>query len=163
MTLIPSLTSTPGTPPSYSVGMAETFSWVPIAGADRPLYARATYLTNASDISISLSASDINLNVGDIENLLVTTNTLLDVLTAKDSSSGRTYTLLDALTASNITVAGFSVPPYDEINMEYVGTTNNLQQVDYLNNSTSVLSLSFVYAVDPPTSDDALLKKVKKL
>lgn len=65
-TLVP----TPGDPVTYSVGQAETFSWVPVSGAGRPLFARATYIANASDISVSLSAGDLNVNMADVENLL---------------------------------------------------------------------------------------------
>lgn len=61
--MTPLLTATPGDPPTYSVGIAETYSWVPILGAGRPLYAQATYLTNASDITVSLSAENVDLNV----------------------------------------------------------------------------------------------------
>ena len=65
-TLSPIITGTPGEPPSYNVGMAETFSWIPIENdANRPLFARAGYITNLSDLSISLSASDIN--IGSVE------------------------------------------------------------------------------------------------
>lgn len=61
-TLTPIITGTPGYPPSYNVGMAETFSWIPIENdANRPLFARAGYITNLKDLSISLSASDINI------------------------------------------------------------------------------------------------------
>ena len=61
-TLTPILTGTPGHPPSYNVGMAETFSWVPIDNdVNRPLFARASYITNLKDLSISLSASDIHI------------------------------------------------------------------------------------------------------
>jgi len=66
----PLLTATPAAPPTYNPSMADTFSWVPVEGAGRPLFARATYLTNASDISISLSASDLNLNIDEVEDLL---------------------------------------------------------------------------------------------
>jgi hypothetical protein len=68
--LTPTLTSTPGAAPNYNVGMAETFSWVPVEGAGRPLFARATYMTNASDMSVSLSANSLNINLEDVENLL---------------------------------------------------------------------------------------------
>jgi hypothetical protein len=61
-TLVPKLTSTPSNPPTYNVGMAETFSWVPIEGAGRPLYARAGYITNLSDLSINLSAAEMNIS-----------------------------------------------------------------------------------------------------
>ena len=65
-TLVPILTGTPGQPPSYNVGMAETFSWVPVDNdRNRPLFARAGYITNLKDISISLSAS--NINIGGVE------------------------------------------------------------------------------------------------
>jgi len=43
MALTPVLTATPSAPPTYNVGMAETFSWVLVEGANRPLYARAVY------------------------------------------------------------------------------------------------------------------------
>jgi hypothetical protein len=57
------LTATPGSPPTYNVGMAETFSWIPIEGEalGRPLYARANYITNFSDLQIQLSASEVDI------------------------------------------------------------------------------------------------------
>ncbi len=64
LSLVPALSTT------YNVGMAETFSWVPMQGLNRPLFARATYLANASDISVSLSANDIVLNIDEVEDLL---------------------------------------------------------------------------------------------
>ena len=77
-TLNPILTATPGNPPTYNVGMAETFSWIPVANdGGRPIYARATYITNASDMSVSLSAETLNINVADLEVLASTTNALL--------------------------------------------------------------------------------------
>lgn len=61
--LTPILTSTAGTPQTYNVGMAETYSWVPIVGdaLGRPMYARASYITNFSDMSIYLSASELSI------------------------------------------------------------------------------------------------------
>lgn len=61
--LTPILTSTKGTTQSYNVGMAETYSWVPIVGdaLGRPMYARASYITNFSDMSIYLSASELSI------------------------------------------------------------------------------------------------------
>lgn len=55
-------------PPNFGIG--DTFSWVKTEGANRPLYARAVYLTNASDMSVSLSANQLNMNMEDVENLL---------------------------------------------------------------------------------------------
>ena len=90
-------------------------------------------------IEVELTADQIDLHVDDVE------------------------TLLHDLTATNIQVPGFSIPPYDEISLDYYGSTNNLSNVIYKNNTTSVLSLSFVYVPNPPTSNDALLASVKKI
>lgn len=78
MATTPLLTATPGNPVTYNPSMADTFSWVPIEGAGRPLFARATYLANASDIGISLSAGDINVNLADVEVKLDTVITKLN-------------------------------------------------------------------------------------
>ena len=47
--------------------MAETFSWVPVQGAGRPLFARASYLIGAD---LNLTMGDLNVNMSDVENLL---------------------------------------------------------------------------------------------
>jgi len=59
----PILSATAGTPQSYNVGIAETYSWVPINGEilGRPLYARANYITNLSDLTVQLSASNVDI------------------------------------------------------------------------------------------------------
>jgi hypothetical protein len=59
--LKPILTATPGTPPTHNFGICETFSYIPIEGAGRPLYARASYITNFSDMSIHLSAGELSI------------------------------------------------------------------------------------------------------
>lgn len=61
--LTPILTATAGTSQAYNVGMAETYSWVPIVGdaLGRPMYARASYITNFSDLQLTLSASEVNI------------------------------------------------------------------------------------------------------
>ena len=62
VTLNPILTATPGNPLTYNVGMAETFSWVPVDNdRNRPLFARAGYITNLKDLVVNLSASHINI------------------------------------------------------------------------------------------------------
>ena len=51
---------------SYSVGIAETYSWIPVYNDQgRPIYARANYVTNLKDLQITLSAS--NLNIGNVK------------------------------------------------------------------------------------------------
>lgn len=226
--MTPLLTATPGEMPSYNVGMAETFSWVPIEGAGRPLFARTMYLANPDDIKVSLSAGDLNVGVDTtaVENLISRSNTLLNVLTAdtqsidtfassidaytdaidlsivntnnllnsltalQETKQSQIITLLHAITGISIDVdlsndqinlntdqvetllneltgtvqkiPGFSIPPYTQIAMSYYGATNNLASVTYINNSTTVLSLSFEYTTQPPTINDALLTNVKK-
>ena len=61
--LTPILTSTAGTSRAYNPGIADTFSWLPIEGdaLGRPLYARASYVTNFSDLQLTLSASEVNI------------------------------------------------------------------------------------------------------
>ena len=58
-----------------------------------PKYAVLSYLTNADDIKISLSAENINVNVADIEALLAETNTLLTA-----NSSNTSYLIPKAYT-----------------------------------------------------------------
>lgn len=62
--LTPVLTGGNGIP-TYNLGIAETYSWIPILNdQNRPMYARAGYITNLKDLQISLSAS--NLNIGTV-------------------------------------------------------------------------------------------------
>lgn len=49
-TFTPIISSTPGSPPTYNFGIAETFSWIPVENdAGRPLFAKATFSVNRSD------------------------------------------------------------------------------------------------------------------
>jgi hypothetical protein len=57
----PLLTATPGTPPTYNPSMADTFSWVPVEGAGRPLFARAVYLADGTGGSSEQFQTIINL------------------------------------------------------------------------------------------------------
>ena len=61
--LTPILSATAGTPQAYNEGIAEAYSWVPTVGAalGRPMYAKASYITNFSDMSIYLSASELSI------------------------------------------------------------------------------------------------------
>ena len=211
--MTPLLTATPSSPPTYNPSMADTFSWIPVEGAGRPLFARATYIANASDISVGLSSENISVYVDELENLTSQTNLRLDALTAVDyateakqdtsntlldrltaiqenkqdqiitllhSITGTAIevdlntdqlelhvdgveTLLNDLTASNKYVPGWSIPPYDEISFEYVGSTDIFRKVTYLNNSTQVMALSFVYVTEPPTAGNAIIQTVKKI
>ena len=61
--LNPILSATAGTVHAYNPGMAETYSWIPIEGIalGRPLYAQASYITNFSDLQVTLSSSEVNI------------------------------------------------------------------------------------------------------
>ena len=113
-----------------------------------------------SAIQVDLNTDQLELHVDDVE-------TKLDVLTATDFATSAKQdvanTLLENLTASNKYVPGFSIPPYDEIDFEYVGTTDIFRKVTYLNNSTQVMALSFVYVTEPPTVGNAIIQLVKKI
>lgn len=50
------LTATPTDPPTYNPSMADTFSWVPVQGAGRPLFAQAVYVVG-SDSSAGISST----------------------------------------------------------------------------------------------------------
>jgi len=209
LSLVPALSTT------YNVGMAETFSWVPMKGLNRPLFARATYLANASDIAVSLSANNIDIYVDELEDLARETNTLLNALTAKsvdidvntdevedliresntllnnltsvDYSTGikqditntlldtltgvdyatsfkqdLTNTLLAAITATSNRINGFVVPDYNKIKNFYYGSSTNISNVQYIQDSTVVAELSFTY-VDPVSAEGARLDEVIKL
>ena len=58
-------------------------------------------------------------------------------------------------------IAGFEIPAYDQIDITYYGSTNNIETVQYLNNSNVVATLTLVYNDgQPPTSNDANLVNV---
>jgi hypothetical protein len=111
--LSPRLTATPNLPATYNVGMAETFSWVPIEGAGRPLYARANYITNFEDFTISLSAAELSIesisikdgNSGRVADVEDTGNGLnaLRVLTQDLEPQHDTVSLAD-IEGNNVTV-----------------------------------------------------------
>lgn len=61
--LTPILSATKDTPQAYNEGIAEAYSWVPTVGEalGRPMYAKASYITNFSDLQITLSSSEVNI------------------------------------------------------------------------------------------------------
>lgn len=96
------LTATPGEPPTYNPSIADTYSWVPVQGAGRPLFARTTYIANPQDISVSLSANNLLVNTDEVESLIRSSNTFLNAVTANQATSSNqtaTNTLLNAISA----------------------------------------------------------------
>ena len=112
------LTATPSEPPTYNPSMADTFSWVPVQGAGRPLYARATYIANPEDISVSLSANNLVVNTDEVENLLKAQlgQSGFDFIVGGQTASSGPYTTvqvvstcrISGLTATNSTVGNLT-------------------------------------------------------
>lgn len=57
-------------------------------------------------------------------------------------------------------LAGFEIPPYDEIDITYYGSTNNISTVVYSKDGSAVATLTLTYSVQPPIADDANLTNV---
>lgn len=55
---------------------------------------------------------------------------------------------------------GFQIPEYDEIDITYYGTTNNIATVVYSKDGSPVATLTLTYSVQPPTANDANLVNV---
>jgi hypothetical protein len=66
------------------------------------------------------------------------------------------YSIYEALQQ----IAGFEIPPYDEIDITYYGATNNIATVVYSNDGSPVATLTLTYAIQPPVADDANLVNV---
>jgi hypothetical protein len=57
-------------------------------------------------------------------------------------------------------IAGFDIPTYDQIDIAYYGTTNNIATVQYLFDGVPVATLNLFYSVNPPIVNDANLTTV---
>ena len=51
-------------------------------------------------------------------------------------------------------IAGFEIPAYDQIDIEYYGSTNNISSVQYLKDGNPVATLMLTYFVQPPVVND---------
>lgn len=57
---------------------------------------------------------------------------------------------------------GFGIPEYDSVDLNYVGSTNNLDTVVYKKSTTTVATLTFSYVGGVPSTDDARIDTVTK-
>jgi hypothetical protein len=57
-------------------------------------------------------------------------------------------------------IAGFEIPAYDQIDIDYYGSTNNIATVQYLKDGNPVATLTLTYAIHPPVANDANLTTV---
>lgn len=86
MSLIPTVTSTPNNPPTYNPNLAETFSWIPVEGAGRPLFAKATYSVNTPNQNGFVLTADTATITGSFCAIRMITNTAFAGITAVNSS-----------------------------------------------------------------------------
>jgi len=86
--LTPILSATAGTSQAYNEGIAEAYSWVPTVGEalGRPMYAKASYITNFSDLQVSLSASEVN--IGSVHISDASSGVTADVVAIPDYGNG---------------------------------------------------------------------------
>lgn len=59
-------------------------------------------------------------------------------------------------------IAGFNIPQFNSIDLNYVGSTNNLSTVIYKEGTATVATLTFTYVGGTPTTDDAKLDTVTR-
>jgi hypothetical protein len=86
----------------------------------------------------------------------------MDIPSILDTAKYR-HLVLDGFNSIETSLAGlqgFQIPEYDELALTYYGVTNNIATVVYKNNSVVVATLTLMYAVQPPTVNDANLVKV---
>jgi hypothetical protein len=57
---------------------------------------------------------------------------------------------------------GFGIPEYDSVELNYVGSTNNLSTVVYKRGTSTVATLTFTYVGGTPAVDDADIATVTK-
>ena len=55
---------------------------------------------------------------------------------------------------------GFQIPEYDQIDISYYGSTNNIATVQYLKDGSPLATLTLTYSVQPPVANDANLTSV---
>lgn len=129
--LTPVLTGGNGIP-TYNLGMAETYSWIPIQNdQNRPMYARAGYITNLSDLTITLSTS--NLNIGSVKLQDGVDGALASVVQA-----GTNYALLVTTQDLESTIDNITV---GDINGNFAAVNSSLSALR-IYNTNPVTSLS---------------------
>ena len=67
---------------------------------------------------------------------------------------------VNSVTTEINNLQGFQIPQYDEIDVSYYESTNNIHNVLYKSAGNVVATLTLTYSVQPPTANDANLIKV---
>jgi len=116
--LTPILSATAGTSQAYNEGIAEAYSWVPIVGEalGRPMYAKASYITNFSDMSIFLSASELSIGAVTIKDNNSGLNA--DVVSIPDYGAGLQVLTQDLESTIDDVTIGDKQGHYADVNTE---------------------------------------------
>lgn len=86
----------------------------------------------------------------------------MDVPSILDTAKFRHLVLdgVDSISTALASIQGFQIPEYDELDLTYYGTTNNIATVIYKKLGATVATLTLTYSVQPPVLNDANLVKV---
>lgn len=86
----------------------------------------------------------------------------MDVPSILDTAKFRHLVLdgVDNISTAIASLQGFQIPEYDELDLTYYGTTNNIATVIYKKLGSTVATLTLTYSVQPPVLNDANLVKV---
>ena len=84
---------------------------------------------------------------------------IMDIPSILDTAKYRQL-VLDGVTNIANSIQGFQIPEYNELNLTYYGSTNNIATVVYEKDGNPVATLTLEYSVQPPVANDANLVKV---
>ena len=149
----------------YNFGIAETYSYIPIANdVNRPIYAKASYITNFEDLAVSLSTGDINIgSVHILDNTNGLTVSIANVgLGGVDSNKGAMRVLtqdfesdVDDITIgdrnknyASVNAATSALNVFTVNGISAVSLTNQITSVSITNQLTGITVLNPVTAVD---------------
>ena len=59
-------------------------------------------------------------------------------------------------------VPGFNIPQFSQVDIDYVGATNNIDKVYYKEGSATVATLTFTYIGGTPVADDAKINTITR-
>jgi len=139
----------------YNFGIAETYSYIPIANdVNRPIYAKASYITNFEDLAVSLSTGDINIgSVHILDNTNGLTVSIANVgLGGLDSNKGAMRVLTQDFESTVDSIAlgdvnGNPVIVNAATSALNVFTVNGISAVSITNQLTGITVLNPVTAV----------------
>lgn len=112
----PVLTATPALTATYNPSMADTFSWIPMEGAGRPLFARAVYDVGAYS---QLGQGGFNFIVGGQTASSGPYSTIQVVSACKISGLTATNTTVGTLTAFELPVNFVFNGPITAVSLAY--------------------------------------------